>query len=408
MPTLDEIHHPQRKTSSPGAANQVIDAYRWAALACHAVVLLYFFQSGILTNLTKDIEPLCWPYFQSCWKIRFDTDASITLLLILQALLVATAASALAAKRYRMFWVLMVALNAYLFLVISLDYRLRQNQHYMLLWVNAVFLLWPTKRWAIPLILISFYFWAGTLKLNYEWLSGAVLYDDLYFIPARFAWLACTYVVVLEMILIWGLLATRAWLRWLTLGQLALFHIESVSQVGWFYPVLMGTLLSWFVIDWTAHPDNKTASLKNLWLGKAPRSAYLLLVLFASFQLVPYLYRGDRVLAAQGRIFSLDMLEARPVCDVRAVVHNSDHTDDVVSLLLAGFPARKICDPVFYFDRMTNLCRSHAADHNFVDADFVMHSRRATDTKLTTIVDQTNFCSQHEVYRIFSNNSWMR
>jgi hypothetical protein len=63
------------------------------------------------------------------------------------------------------------------------------------------------------------------LKLNYEWLTGAVLYHPLFIIPPRFVWVACTYVVTLEMIVIGGLLAKRAWVRGLTLGQLALFHL---------------------------------------------------------------------------------------------------------------------------------------------------------------------------------------
>jgi len=69
---------------------------------------------------------------------------------------------------------------------------------------------------------------------------------------------------------------------------------------------------------------------------------------------------------------------------------------------------RRECDPVVYYDRVTNLCRSHVADPNFADADFVMHAKRATDATMTTIVDEANFCSRHEVYSIFSNNHWMR
>jgi hypothetical protein len=67
-----------------------------------------------------------------------------------------------------------------------------------------------------------------------------------------------------------------------------------------------------------------------------------------------------------------------------------------------------ICDPMVYYDRMTNLCGSYAADPNFADADFAMHARRATDAAMTTVVDDPHFCSRHESYRIFSNNTWMK
>ena len=302
----------------------------------------------------------------------------------------------------------MFVLNVYLFAIISLDYRFRANEFYMLFWVSIVFLFWPAKRWAIPLILMSFYFWAGTLKLNYEWLSGAVLYHSLYVIPQQFAWAACTYVVILETIMVWGLLAKRAWVRWLALGQFALFHVESLSQIHWFYPLLMAALLSWFVIDWTAPGEPRDVSLANLLRGRAPRSAYVLLAIFAGCQLAPYLYHGDKALTGQGRIFALHMFEARQTCDVHALVHYRDQTVDNMDLLMSGLPPRMVCDPVVYYDRVTNLCRAYAADPSFIDADFVMHARRATTTAMTTIVDETNFCGHHETYHMFWNNRWMK
>jgi hypothetical protein len=178
--------------------------------------------------------------------------------------------------------------------------------------------------------------------------------------------------------------------------------------VGWFYPLLMATLLSWFVIEWTKMKGSRIASLTDVWRGRAPRSVYVLLAIFSCCQLSPYLFRGDKVLTGQGRIFALHMVEARQVCDVRAIAHYSDQTSTTIDLLLRGLPARTICDPIVYYDRMTNLCRAHAADRRFVDADFIMHVRRTTDAIMSTVVDDPGFCSKHEVYRMFSNNSWIK
>ncbi len=407
---LDENELKQFGDTGPSRSlDPVINGYRWALIASHTVVLLYFLATDRLTMLLmKDVEPLCWPYFQNCWQIRFDSTTSIRILILVQAFLIVAAVAALLRKKYSAFWVVMVTLNAYLFAIASLDYRFRDNQFYMLFWVNAVFLFWPAKRWATPLILMSFYFWAGTLKLNYEWLSGTVLYHSLYIIPPQFSWIACCYAVGLEMIVIWSLLAKRAWIRWLALGQLALFHIESLSQIHWFYPLLMAVLLSWFVIDWLHPAIPRTVSLADLWQGRAPLTSYILLVMFASCQLAPYLYHGDKALTGQGRIFALDMLEARQVCDVRAIVHHKDHTSSAIDLVLRELPPRKICDPIIYYDRVTNICRSHASDPDFADADFVMRSKRTTDDTMTTIIDDANFCSRREVYSLFSNNSWMK
>ena len=51
----------------------------------------------------------------------------------------------------------------------------------MAFWACFVYLLIPGKRDAVRLLLVLFYFWAGTLKVNWEWISGAALYRPLWF-----------------------------------------------------------------------------------------------------------------------------------------------------------------------------------------------------------------------------------
>ena len=61
----------------------------------------------------------------------------------------------------------------------------------MALWVTGVFLAVPGKREALRLLLVLFYVWAGTLKLNWEWISGAGLYRPLWLIHGRAVIAAC-------------------------------------------------------------------------------------------------------------------------------------------------------------------------------------------------------------------------
>ena len=58
---------------------------------------------------------------------------------------------------------------------VLLDFRFRANQYYMATAIVAILLFWPHKRDALRILLVAFYFWAGTLKLNIEWLSGSTL-----------------------------------------------------------------------------------------------------------------------------------------------------------------------------------------------------------------------------------------
>jgi hypothetical protein len=76
------------------------------------------------------------------------------------------------------------------------------------------FLVVPGKRDALRALITLCYFWAGTLKLNWEWVSGAGLYRPMWpFIGAGVV-AACAYVIVLELVVSWGLLARRAWIFW--------------------------------------------------------------------------------------------------------------------------------------------------------------------------------------------------
>jgi hypothetical protein len=370
--------------------------------------LLYFLDTGILSVTVNSVEPLCWPYFESCWQYRFTSTDQVAAALLIFLLLIVAAAVALGAGARRPFTALLVVLNIFLFALMSLDYRLRGNEFYMLFWLNGVYLVWPAKRWSIPLIIISFYVWAGALKLNDEWLSGAVLYHPLWLIPARWAWAACTYVVFLEIVFTWALLSRRKWLWLGALAQLGLFHLESLSQIHWFYPLLMAAILSWFVIDRSFGDRQGAASLAALVRGRAPRAAYAIVAVFAAFQLMPYLYHGDKTLTGQGRLFALHMFEARQVCEVTASLHRRDGRTESVDLRMPGLNPREICDPVVYFSRVNNLCRSRATDPTLVDVDWTMNAKRTTDPAFTTVVDEGGFCGKHYGYSLWTNNAWIK
>jgi len=389
-------------------ADDVVRGYLWALLCSHAVIIAYWSVTDRLSILRSSVEPLCWPYFSTCWMARFESADGIAMLLLAEVALLGSAAWALVCRFIKTYLAIMVALNICLFVIMSLDYRLRSTEFYMLFWLNAVVLGWPAKRWSIPILLVSFYFWAATLKLNTEWLSGAALYHDLYIIPHRYAWIACSYVVILELILSWGLIAKRRWVVVASFAQFALFHVESLSQIYWFYPLLMATFLSWFVIEFIIGGRHSVSFAAAFWRGNAPRSVYVLAAIFAVCQGMPYLYRGDKTLTGQGSLFTLHMFEARQVCDVSAIIHHSDRVAETVDLLMAKLPPRMICDPIVYFDRMTNLCRSLEMGSTQTTVDFIMRSRRSSDASMTTVVDEADFCSKGERYSMLSNNDWMR
>ena len=209
-------------------------------------------------------------------------------------------------------------------LIIVQDYRLRLNQHYMAFFVALAFLLFPAKRRTLQYLIVLFYFWAGTIKLNREWLSGASLYRrEFLWLPDSLVPAACAYVVVLETILVFGLLARRPWIFWATLAQLALFHVMSWPIVGFFYPSLMFSILGIFALSriFSAEPEERP-SLARIERGLERRSTYALLAGFSLLQVVPYAFPGDSAITGEGRLFALHMFDAQVVCESHVTFHD--------------------------------------------------------------------------------------
>ena len=75
------------------------------------------------------------------------------------------------------------------------------------------------------------------LKLDPDWLSGATLYkqDQLWF-PAGLVPIACAYVVVLEVVMIWGIYARRAPIFWFVVAQLFSVPLHIVGNRGLLVP----------------------------------------------------------------------------------------------------------------------------------------------------------------------------
>jgi hypothetical protein len=121
--------------------------------------------------------PICWPFFEECHRFRMLGPAGVDGLLWGYFTL-AVAALLLFTRRWTTpaAYLALLILELVKILIIVQDYRLRLNQHCMAFFVALAFLLFPAKRRVVQYLIVLFYFWAGTIKLNREWLSGASLY----------------------------------------------------------------------------------------------------------------------------------------------------------------------------------------------------------------------------------------
>jgi hypothetical protein len=384
--------------------SSALTVYGAAIAIGHLAGAIHYLVRRYYLHLTAEKEPFCWPFFESCYRYRFLTSGEAQLAVYLLAALSVAAIVCFLKKNVAAGYKLLAGTTAYHFLVAVQDYWFRQNQGYMLLWITLAYLLARSKKQTLALLLVSFYFWAGTLKLNNEWLSGAVLYKPLWPIPKGLVPAACGYVVVLELGIIWGLLNNSRPILYGTLIQLLLFHALSITQVGFWYPTLMIALLS--VVLFSRELDgDETNWLEQLVFGKMPRPAYVTAAMFAICQLVPYMYSGDKTLTGQARIIALHMFEARQQCKVQAIQKTLDG-NQTINLKLDLVP-RMECDPIVYFNRAQNLCRSKASAKGFIDIDFTMDIKRKTDADWTRVIEARNFCSLGAEYSVFGYNPWM-
>jgi hypothetical protein len=374
-------------------ADPVLRIYGAGLALLNVLTVEYWRWSGERTVMSRESEPICWPLVPNCADLRVLTADQVHRLLQLFVLGAVIVAALFLWRRFvPAAWAGLLALNLVKLGLVALDYRLRHNQHYMALWVAAVFLFVPAKRDALRVLIVLFYFWAGTLKLNWEWVSGAALYRPLWFFTGAGVIAACAYVVVMELVVAWGLLASRAWIFWAALAQVVLFHVMSWAIVDFFYPLLMLLLLSIFPLARLWPPGDRRGLLEPLWRGRLRPAVYASAAAFSLLQLAPYTFPGDRAITGEGRLYALHMFDARVNCQAYAAVRGRDGSSRRVELQLSYMP-RIDCDPIVIFNRARNLCtgRSPLATE-VADLDLHLRARRATDPTLHDVINVPRFC----------------
>ena len=388
------------------------DVLRWYGVAMaflHVVTYLFWVDQRIVAFVNAQAEPICWPLVPACERLRVLSAPGVALLLRAY-FAAAIGVGLLFACRRLVPWAYagLVLVNALKLAIMLLDYRLRMNQHYMGFFATFAYLFVPAKRDALRVLVTLFYFWAGTLKLNWEWISGAGLYRPMWPFSGGGVVAACAYVIVLELGVAWGLLAGRAWIFWAAFAQFLVFHALSWQVVGFFYPLLMFAILAIFPLSRLVPPrDPPEGLLTALCRGREVWPVYALAALFSLLQLIPYAFPGDRTLTGQGRLYALHMFDARATCTGWADLHNADGTTTRRDLKLP-LDTRIACDPIVYFNRARNLCRQrNAGRHAFQDLDLFLSARRSSDGAMKRVIDTKGFCAKGERYDPFRHNAWI-
>jgi hypothetical protein len=368
------------------------------------------FHNGVPLMVGRGRDSLCWPFWEGCHAYALPV-AIVNAGLWLYLLLAVVAAGCFLSRRVSAGYWLLLLVNVMRVFVMLQDYRLKANHHYMLNWMVLAYLFLPHTRAMLRHVLVCIYFWAGALKLDPDWLSGAALYsqDRLWF-PRALVPAACVYVVVLEMGMIWGLYSRRAWVFWGTLAQLALFHYTSWPIVGFWYPSLMLCLLSILPLARIIPaPQAETAARRRPHMVYALTAAVA--VIFASLQMLPRAFPGDTAITGEGRMFALHMFDALVECDAALTYHLPDGDRVQVRGETTKLPHRSRCDPFVYYAIARNECARLAGEAAPsaapVDFDVSLRSRRNSAASYTQVLAIRNFCAAAPHYALWHHNDWI-
>jgi hypothetical protein len=392
------------------AADPVLRVYG-ALLATTHVLTFWFWHSSsdLATVLGPDAEPICWPFWESCWRYRFHDLTSLRILLWSYGAIAVLSIVLFARRRWTaLAWSSLLVVSVVEFAIVAQDFQLRSNQHYMAVLACVAFLFVPGKRDTLRMLIALFYFWAGLLKTNYEWLSGAALEAPIRWFPGRLLPVACIYVVVLEVVLVWGLFSRRAWLFWVTVGQLVLFQIVSWQRVGFYYPLLMFALLAIYPmarLSARAQREETWLPLRFVRREEAP-AARVFLAAVCLLQLLPLLYPGESAVTGEGRMFALHMFDAAVHCDASVVLQRPDGSRERRKLS-RPLPSRIRCDPIVFLNQVQALCRSPERGKTFVDFDLQVDARKATENAMRPLIALHDVCAMAPTYAVWRHNWWI-
>lgn len=362
-----------------------IQSWRFAGwsdeVALYGVFLsLTHLLTAFFWNNFRWADSYCWGFWSGCQPFQQSLQGSFTPVLLVYGALSVVAAVLFGCGQTRWGRLIFAVLSLLKLVVHLSDYRFMGNYHYMSHLINFSFLLVKDPRDIIRLELVLFYFAAGVLKFDSEWLSGLTLPRDVWAGGAALE-LLLIMVVLLETVLVFALLRKRDRFFNAVLIGLAGFHLFSWHIVGFFYPILMGLLLSAFLIfrapfRWPRQP--------LFWGG---------VLIFLLCQAWPLFFEAMPGISGRGRILSLNMFDARSVCETHLFIKFADRTIEYVPNFERHGP-RIQCDPLMALRKVERTCEDQKHLPGFMDIDFDMQMRKSSDPEKTVQLSFANVCQR--------------
>lgn len=306
------------------------------------------------TRVHFDSSMICWGFFSQCQRVYGVFFGLEKLILGFYSGLAVVCAALFGFKKVKPAYFVLVSLSVFKIIVHISDYRLMGNYHYMANILYFSFLLLPYKEATIKVFVLMFYFTAGLIKFNSEWLSGLAMARQPA-VSGKLLEVGCVLVIFLELIGTFYLISKKRLYFWLIFVSYIAFHIFSWHVVGYFYPLIMFSMLTFFVIS----P-----------LGLEIKSKYYIggiIGVFMSVQVGVLVLFSNSALSGEGRILSLNMLDAYSVCQNSLFIKSKGETIEYNPV--NDLEIRIHCDPLVLIRQAELTCRNFQGKNDFIDID---------------------------------------
>ncbi len=307
---------------------------------------------------------VCWPYFQSCYKLFFlqplpwgYTQSEFYMVLFAVMLLIAWQ---IWIGKWARAHMLMLPLFLWKSLVIFvLSYQILGPYDYYHLILTAILLFIPFKEYFLRLTFVFFYFMAATTKFDPTWTLGTyftVLKTGLPIFPTAWTPIFTNLVIFMQVVGAWFLLSRNMLLQRLSLVFFLIFHLYSGIFVLYLYPLASIPALLILFGPWYRYeaPPFRAASI----------AGWILIILIALFQVVGFVVPGDRRFTLQGDRFGMFMFEANHECIATVTTYSTGTTTP-----RQATPASQCNDFYCLTDVATSTQSGHAVETDRYESD---------------------------------------
>ncbi len=358
----------------------------------HLITTIYWIKdNGWLRYSTENYKIFCYPMFKNCYQFIFEDTLVMKLVFISYFLLTIFSFLIIGLNKKNLFLPLLILLTLIKTTILFSRYNFMGNYHTMHLSLCIITIISTASINYYRLTLVLQYFFAGLLKLNKEWITGASLVSySPYMFQNTWYLMSLAYVPVLELVLVWGLLSKSKTLRLVTLSQLVFFHLYSVFIVGFYYPLIMTGLL--IPILYFEFSNFKIDNFKNVKESRTIQNTSSLIFILIMFywNISSKFYNIDPAMDGTVRYLTLNMLDAKLKCQHTLLEETQDGTVVALNIPKLATYLRIHCDAMIFETFLKRLCNKNP-ERKFM---FYLESTRTTDKQFTLVREYKNVCQE--------------